>query len=230
MFGPAAEGVGASRAFLRLCELAGVRLRTPDGIGAMCCGTPWKSKGLSDGYRSMQDRVVHAMWEASEEGTLPIVSDAASCTEGLGHMLEHAASEGRRFRVIDSLAFVDQELLHRLPSPRKIPSLVLHPTCSTTHLGLNQALERIAGFTADAVTIPDDWGCCAFAGDRGLLHPELTQSATAREAAEVGLHRFDAYASANRTCELGMSRATGHPYRHVLEVLEEAIRAGAGAQ
>ena len=28
----------------------------------------------------------------------------------------------------------------------------------------------------------------------------------------------------NRTCELGMTRATGHPYRHLLEVLEEATR------
>ena len=28
-------------------------------------------------------------------------------------------------------------------------------------------------------------------------------------------------ASLNRTCELGLTRATGRPYRHVLEVLAE---------
>ena len=31
-----------------------------------------------------------------------------------------------------------------------------------------------------------------------------------------------AYASVNRTCELGLTRATGRPYRHVLEVLADA--------
>lgn len=34
----------------------------------------------------------------------------------------------------------------------------------------------------------------------------------------------DAYASCNRTCETGMARATGRPYRHVLELIEEATR------
>jgi D-lactate dehydrogenase len=34
----------------------------------------------------------------------------------------------------------------------------------------------------------------------------------------------DAFASSNRTCELAMTRATGRPYRHILELLEEATR------
>jgi D-lactate dehydrogenase len=75
---------------------------------------------------------------------------------------------------------------------------------------------------------PDDWSCCAFAGDRGLLHPELTAAATAPEARSVAQHPAAAYASVNRTCELGMTRATGHPYRHVLEVLEQATRPSPG--
>lgn len=62
-----------------------------------------------------------------------------------------------------------------------------------------------------------------------MLHPELTASATAAESVEVAeadgeRDGFDAFVSANRTCEIGMSRATGKPYRHVLEVLEELSR------
>jgi D-lactate dehydrogenase len=71
---------------------------------------------------------------------------------------------------------------------------------------------------------PDDWGCCAYAGDRGLLHPELTASATAAEAAEITAREFDDHVSANRTCELGMTTATGRAYRHVLELVEEVTR------
>jgi D-lactate dehydrogenase len=33
-----------------------------------------------------------------------------------------------------------------------------------------------------------------------------------------------AHASCNRTCELGMTRATGSEYQHVLELLEERTR------
>jgi D-lactate dehydrogenase len=74
------------------------------------------------------------------------------------------------------------------------------------------------------MVIPADWGCCGFAGDRGMLHPELTASATAPETAELGETQYDAYVSSNRTCEIGMTRATGRPYRHVLELLEERTR------
>ena len=100
----------------------------------------------------------------------------------------------------------------------------LHPTCSSTQLGLDPSLSRIAGVVAAAVVVPDAWSCCGFAGDRGMLHPELTASATAPEAAEVRALDADAHASCNRTCELGMTRATGADYRHVLELLEEATR------
>jgi D-lactate dehydrogenase len=73
------------------------------------------------------------------------------------------------------------------------------------------------------VNVPVDWGCCAFAGDRGMLHPELTAAATRPEAAEVARLDASAHASCNRTCELGMTRATGKPYRHVLELLAEQV-------
>jgi D-lactate dehydrogenase len=56
-----------------------------------------------------------------------------------------------------------------------------------------------------------------------MLHPDLTKSATAAEAEEVAT-RFgetvDAFVSCNRTCEIGMSRATGETFVHVLETLD----------
>jgi len=106
----------------------------------------------------------------------------------------------------------------------------VHPTCSSTRAGSNANLTRVSAAVSVDATIPDDWGCCGFAGDRGMLHPELTASATSREALEVtagGCDKagsdtggFDAYVSSNRTCEIGMSRATGRPYQHILEVLD----------
>ena len=115
-------------------------------------------------------------------------------------------------------------MLNSLVVTAPVESVAVHHTCSTTQLGENQAMTDIARFVSRHVHVPVDWGCCAFAGDRGLLHPELTESGTRAEAAEIGMREFAEYVSANRTCELGMSRATGREYRHILEVLEEATR------
>jgi D-lactate dehydrogenase len=101
---------------------------------------------------------------------------------------------------------------------------VLHPTCSTSRAGRGQRLVELAHAVADEVVVPDSWGCCGFAGDRGLLVPELTASATRAEAVEIESREYDAYLSDNRTCEIGMSRATAKPFRHVVELLEELTR------
>jgi D-lactate dehydrogenase len=172
----------------------------------------------------MTARVLPALWAATREGELPVVVDASSCTEGLRQMLETAAEPYAKIRVVDAVAFTAETLLPRLTITAPLKSVALHPTCSATRLGLADTLRRVTEAVADTVTVPTTWGCCAFAGDRGLLHPELTASATAPQAAELARGRFDAHASCNRTCELGMTRATGHPYVHVLELVERATR------
>ncbi|MEW1589691.1 FAD-binding and (Fe-S)-binding domain-containing protein [Micromonospora vinacea] len=218
---------GTAAAFLRLCELAGVPLVVPTGTAGLCCGTPWQSKGYPAGHREMAERTLAALWAASDQGRLPIVCDASSCTHGLTQLTAALAEEDQAryaaLRFVDSVTFTAEHLLPALPQPRRLGSLALHPTCSTVHLGGIDDLRAVAGAVADTVTVPDSWGCCGFAGDRGLLHPEVTAGATAAQAAEINQRDHDAYASCNRTCEMGMSRATGQPYRHVLEVLVEAV-------
>jgi D-lactate dehydrogenase len=227
MFGPAAGGAGVSDAFLELCARAGVSVTIPEGIDSLCCGTAWKSKGNTRGYDRMIDIVLPALLEASRGGELPIVCDAASCTEGLETMQTNAIAAGGDYtslRFVDAVEFIHENVIERLPITMPVPSIALHHTCSSTHLGINAMMTALAERISPDVHVPVDWSCCAFAGDRGLLHPELTASATKREAAEVNQRSYASYASANRTCELGMSRATGHDYRHLLELVEEATR------
>ncbi|MBM2614699.1 FAD-binding oxidoreductase [Actinoplanes sp. LDG1-06] len=207
MFGPANES------FARLCDRAGVVLATPPGLPSLCCGTPWKSKGMTRGLAEMASRVRPAL-----AGDIPVVVDAASCTEGLRQLLGDVAT------VVDAVEFTATHLLDRLKVTARLGDLALHPTCSAQRMGLTPALLTVAEAVAERVTVPDSWGCCGFAGDRGLLHPELTAAATAPQAAELAGRHFDAYASCNRTCELGMTRATGHTYEHVLDVLERVTR------
>jgi len=220
---------GAPFAFLALCDRAGVKAQIPEGIEGLCCGTVWRSKGLTDGLGAMAERTATVLLAATREGEVPVVTDASSCTHGLhelAHDLEQAgktelAERFRRIEVVDSVAFTAEYLLPHLRVRNRISSAVLHPTCSDRHAGDLPHLLACARACAEDVVVPDAAGCCGFAGDRGMLHPELTASATRPEATEVNGAVYDAYLSSNRTCELGMSRATGHTYRHVLELLAE---------
>lgn len=225
MFGPADGGPGVAIAFESLAEKAGIVLARPEGIDGLCCGTPWKSKGILGGYADMVKRTMGALWTASEGGALPVVCDNSSCSEGLVLALEKAIDahpEYRALRLVDAVDFAAERILPRITVVEPLESIVVHPTCSSTRAGSNARLLELASAAAETVTVPDDWGCCAFAGDRGMLHPELTASATRREAAGVTAGEFDAYVSCNRTCEIGMTRATGQLYQHVLEVLDRA--------
>ncbi len=224
MFGPAGNGPGVQSSFEQLAARAGIELLVPPAIDGLCCGTPWSSKGMAAGKETMRERAAAALREATRGGELPIVCDASSCTEGLIHAIE-ADQPGpgeQPLRIIDVVEYTAEHILPGLPETTKLPSLALHPTCSSTRLGLNPALTAVAEAVAERVDVPNNWGCCAFAGDRGMLHPELTASATERQAREIAAFDSAAHASCNRTCELGMTRATGKDYRHVLELLDEA--------
>ncbi len=47
-----------------------------------CCGTPWSSKGYEQGHELMAGAIREALARWSEEGRLPVVIDASSCTHG----------------------------------------------------------------------------------------------------------------------------------------------------
>jgi D-lactate dehydrogenase len=237
MFGPADGSPGVAVSLESLAAKAGITLTRPANIASLCCGTPWKSKGMTAGYHAMIDKTLDSLWEASGHGALPVVCDNSSCSEGLVHALEAAVSrrpaDYQALRIVDAVDFAATRILPRLsvaPDAR-LDRLVVHPTCSSTRAGSNDNLMMLSRAVATVAVVPDDWGCCAFAGDRGMLHPELTASATARETAAVAAvdssdAPYDAHASCNRTCEIGMTRATGHEYQHVLELLDAVAEPG----
>jgi hypothetical protein len=108
-----------------------------------------------------------------------------------------------------------------------------HANCKGTHLaipyplfipphGVDTTLRKIAGELSEKPFYPLTSTCCAFAGDSGLLHEELTRSATREEAGEVAGKNL--YLCANRNCEVGMEQATHAPYESFVYALEELTR------
>jgi D-lactate dehydrogenase len=210
---------------------AGRPVWIPDDVAGSCCSTVWNSKGFRDAHQFTARTVVDKLWAWTDGGALPVVVDASSCTLGLVSDIVPYLDEAGRARhskitFIDSVAWAANHLAPRLAVTHPVPSAVVHGTCSMRHLGTVDDLVSLVGRLAIDVVVPDTMTCCAFAGDRGFLHPELTRSATSREAQQVSPRRHDAYVSANRTCEIGMEAATGVPYESVLFLLEQATRPG----
>ncbi len=228
MFGPAEGSGGVAIALESLALKAGVSLVRPAGLESLCCGTPWKSKGMQVGYEEIVSQTVDALWVASDGGRLPVVCDNSSCSEGLVGAVKSAVALDPKYvalEIVDAVDFAANVILARVQVDEKLNSVVVHPTCSSTRAGSNANLVAVASACAHEAVVPDAWGCCGFAGDRGMLHPELTASATAAEASEVAEIQADAHVSCNRTCEIGISRATGNQYVHVLETLDSLATA-----
>ncbi len=96
---------------------------------------------MTTGYRTMREATVSAIVAATRGGELPVICDASSCTEGLVKMLRDGAPQ---VRVIDAVTFVAEHVLPGLAEHPRLESLTVHPTCSSTQLGINDALLALA--------------------------------------------------------------------------------------
>jgi D-lactate dehydrogenase len=215
-------------AMVRIGGRAGHPLWIPGDVDGHCCGVPFSSKGYVEAHRLAVNRTIEKMWAWSEGGRLPVVVDTSPCTAGLQACRDALDPENRvrfdRLTIVDSVEFAARVLLPALTVVRRADRVVLHPVCSVVKMNLSADLEGIARACAREVIVPLDAGCCGFAGDRGWLVPELTASATHREAAEARAAQADGYYASSRTCEIGMTRATGRVYRSHLFLLEWATR------
>jgi D-lactate dehydrogenase len=211
-----------------LSRRAGVPVHIPREVEGTCCGTPFSSKGFSKAHDIAVNSAIERFWRWSEQGRIPIVVDTSPCTYGFRTARESLTDENKcrfdKLTILDSIEFAHDHLLPKLKVKRRIKSAALHPVCSVIKLGIGGKLEAAARACSESVLVPLDAGCCGFAGDRGFLAPELTASATRLEGAEVRAKHPEACYSSSRTCELGMTRATGQVYRSYLYLLEQATR------
>lgn len=217
---------------LRVAERAGMQLWIPEKSTSYCCGTPFSSKGFAEAYRDMMERTVNEFWEWSDGGRLPILTDASSCTytfrnagkDLTGQTLERFT----QLTILDSIEYVHDVLLPKLLErgslTRLRESALLHPVCSVMKLGFADKLQAVAEACADDAVTPINAGCCAFAGDRGMIAPELTANATLLEAREARERHYDGYYSSNPTCQIGMTSAVGEEYQSFVALVERASR------
>ena len=233
VFGPLPgepESPSLAEAFVSVASRAGRPLWIPENVAGVCCGVPFSSKGYEAGHRLAVNRAVERFWSWSGSGRLPVVIDTSPCTYGVLTSGEALTPENRdrlsRLQVKDAAVFAHDSLLPNLKVSCRRASVALHPVCSAQKLGISGTLDALARACSERVTVPFHAGCCGFAGDRGFLFPELTASAMAREANDLRDLALDGCYATSRTCEIGLTRATGRPWRSLIHLLEKATRSG----
>jgi D-lactate dehydrogenase len=228
---PKPDMVSLAETMVTVAKRAGVPLWIPPDVDGNCCGMPFGSKGYTVANQYTRRRTLERFWEWSGHGRLPIVIDTTSCTYTLRQYAENPTDltpEERqifeKLTLLDGLELMHDVLLPALEVHPVMEAVVLHPNCSSRKLNLQDKMTAIARRCAKTVTVPLNLDCCAFAGDRGLLFPELTASATSLESTEVNTRPYDGYYSSNITCEMGMTLATQHNYHSIIYLLEQASR------
>ena len=224
---------------ITIAERAHINLQIPENTSGTCCGMPFHSKGYTSAYQKSLHNAITKFWGWSEGGKYPIIIDTTSCAQTLRTCGDDLNPEDKdrwkKLIILDSIEFLHDFVLPKLEIRPINEAVILHPNCSARKLGLDAKMLSIAeqcvrpalaGGARESATVPLNLGCCGFAGDRGLLFPELTASATQKESAEVNAYEYGGYYSSNIPCEIGMSEATGKEYTSIVYLLEKASRQG----
>ena len=105
--------------------------------------------------------------------------------------------------------------------PKLNYDIAIHPTCSTEKMDQSSDLKSLAEICSTSVHLPKDWGCCGFAGDKGLNYPELNQAATNYPSNDLrGVkHGF----STSRTCEIGMMTHSNIDYKSIAYLVRDYL-------
>ncbi len=205
-----------------LLEKAGYEVIFPENMEKMCCGTIWESKGMAQLADQKGKELHEALLKASENGKYPILCDQSPCLYRMRHTNKDA---GAQLEMFEPAEFIEKFVLDKLDITPLDEVVFLHVTCSMRKMGLQTALERVAKRCAKTVIIPDEVGCCGFAGDKGFTHPELNEWALRKLRPQVEKAGATLGISNSRTCEIGLSHNSGIPYLNIAYLVNKASKA-----
>ncbi len=106
-------------ALVEVSRRAGLPVWIPADVAGSCCGLPFGSKGFGEAHAYKANALVESLWRWSGEGALPVVIDAASCTQsvaepGDGILYEENVERLAELEILDSVAWAHDRLLPKL--------------------------------------------------------------------------------------------------------------------
>lgn len=201
-----------------LLNKAGYEIVFPKNMDKLCCGTIWESKGMMDIADRKSKELEEALWEASEHGSYPVLCDQSPCLHRMRKTI-------KKMRLYEPAEFIYTFLRDRLAFEPIDEPVAIHITCSMRHMGLGDTIVSLAKLCSKNVFVPEEIGCCGFAGDRGFTHPEVNQYALRKlrpQLEERGIHM--GYSN-SRTCEIGLTTNSGITYESIVYLVDQCTTA-----
>lgn len=199
-----------------LLQKAGYEVILVPDRDSLCCGTVWESKGLNVQADAKLRELDDALWEASAHGRWPVLCDQSPCL----HRMRKGIS---RMHLYEPAEFIWKFLRERLVFRRSDTPVAVHQTCSTRLMGLGGVLVDLARLCSSKVIVPEGVGCCGFAGDKGMTHPELNAWALRKLRGEI--EGVSVGYSNSRTCEIGLETNSGIPYVSIVYLVNACTEA-----
>ena len=182
---------------------AGYEVIFPENMSSLCCGTIWESKGMPEIADRKTAELEEALWQASEQGRYPVLCDQSPCLHRMKHKI-------KKMRLYEPAEFILGFLADRLDFHRTDTPVAIHLTCSMRLMHKTGKMLELARMCSTNVIVPEGVGCCGFAGDKGMTHPELNKYALRKLKAQV--KGVPVGYSNSRTCEIGLATNSGIPY------------------
>lgn len=201
-----------------LLQKAGYEVIFPKGMENLCCGTIWESKGMLDIADRKSSELEAALWEASKEGKYPILCDQSPCLHRMRETI-------KKMKLYEPAEFIYTFLRDRLEFKQIDRPVAVHITCSMRKMGLANTLVSLARLCSSKVLVPEEVGCCGFAGDRGFTHPELNAYALRKLRPQIEENNIQIGYSNSRTCEIGLATNSGIPYVSIAYLVDECTTA-----
>jgi len=197
-----------------LCHKAGYEVIYPEGMQNLCCGMIWESKGMPETAEAKVRELEAALIKASEGGRYPVLCDQSPC---LHRMRDHIKS----MKLYEPVEFILDFLAPHLRFTPTDEHIAIHVTCSSRLMGLAGKMEALARKCSTNVLIPEEVGCCGFAGDKGFTHPGLNKYALRKLRPQIERNRVTHGFSNSRTCEIGLTTNSGVPYKSIAYLVDE---------
>ncbi|HAS8423024.1 TPA: FAD-binding oxidoreductase [Vibrio vulnificus] len=200
---------------LSLIRKAGYEVIIPAQLSNQCCGMPYDSKGMNEIATNKAKQLEEVLWQASREGTYPVLMDTSPCAK---RSIEQFSQP---IEVLEPTGFVSKYLLPHLDITPLNETVMLHVTCSSRRMGLENAMITLANACTSRVIVPEHIQCCGWAGDKGFTTPELNAAAVHPLKAQVPSDCQRGFSN-SRTCEIGLSHHSGIPYQSILYLVDDA--------
>ena len=155
-----------------------------------------------------------ALYKASNGGKYPVLCDQSPCL----HRMREVMTQVKLYEPVEFIyTFLKDKLVF---SPIDEP-IAVHITCSMRKMNLGNMLVDLARLCSTKVIVPEEVGCCGFAGDRGFTYPEVNAYALRKLKPQIEKAGVKTGYSNSRTCEIGLTTNAGIPYISIVYLVDK---------